>query len=42
MTYSHDIVVRYVEAFRSLLRIPEIRRLMRSEDWQGLHDNVEL
>ena len=42
VTYKHDTVVRYVEAFGSLLRYPPIRRLIRSEDWEGLHDNVEL
>ena len=42
VVYSHDTVVRFVEALRSLLRIPVIRSLLRSEDWQGLHDNIEL
>ena len=42
MSYEYDKVVRYVRAFRDLLRNSEVRNLLRSEDSEGLHDNIEL
>lgn len=37
-----DALVRYVRAFRELLRNANVRNLMCAEDSAGLHDNIEL
>lgn len=41
-SWTYDAVVRFSRAFRELLRISEIRRLMRLGDGLGLHDNIGL
>ena len=40
--WSHATVARYAEAFRYLLSIPAVCRLMHSEDWHGINGNIDL
>lgn len=40
--WDHATLVQYIQAFRWLLRRWDIRHLMRTEDCEGINDNIDL